>query len=317
MSMKVCVAVLTYHKIPNDKLERCIWSIESQENVPSDFDFDVHIVVNSLDENYYPQIEEYFGKEQGYDVVETESDGHCGRGKNSVYDYYKSIRVENEYTHLMLIDGDDYYYPMAFKCVYDLWLKSEFDYLSGTSPFVDSLRTAPPQDGRPTIKAAADLYVWSFLDIRPVPMQGYTYWDGRNILGGEPYLCVSNKVVDADIRYLEGDTITDDYFHLLDAILAHLDGKIRFVNTDCNEIYVYDCSNDTSLTRKDKQFDPELGWPYDLNGLVKKTTQRDRYIRLKQERINRHHVHYSTLPQIWGADEKAKFVAENHIPQKV
>ena len=318
--MKVCVVILTYHKIPDDKLERCIWSIETQKNVPVTFDFDVHVVVNSLDASYFSRIKEYIGDEQGYPVVETESDGHCGRGKNSVYDYYKSIREENGYTHLMLIDGDDYYYPMAFNCVYDLLLKSNFDYLSGSSPYVDSVHNMAPEDGRPYAEASDEatktkIYVWSFIEHRPVGVP-YQYWDGKVIPGGEPYLCVSNKVIDADIRYLEGDTVTDDYFHLLDAVLAHLDGKINFVNTDCNDIYVYDCSNENSLTRKDKKFDPELGWPYDITGLVKETTQRKRYIRLKEEKVMRHHVQYATIPQVWGLEEKAKFVLENYIPQK-
>ena len=303
MVEQACVAILTYHKHTSDHLRRCLNSLKRQA---SPFEFSVFIVVNSLDPTYFSKVKEEFGNE--ILVFETESDGYTGKGMNSVYDIYRS-NFKDDYSHLMVIDGDDYYYPMAFQCINELQRKTQFDYLSGMCPFVDSLRSGPPPDGRPAIELPDDLWIWSFHDYR-VELGPYLYWNGESIPGGEVTHCVSNKAVDCNLKCLEGPNKVDDYFFLLRGIAAHLRGELVFVNTDCNDIYVYDCSGE-GITRGENDFDPVKGWPFDKAGLVEREVKKEEFKVLKG--ITRLHLPYASLEQAWGPERKAEYVLENRI----
>ena len=301
----MCVVPLASPSVPIEYLERCIWSIESQDSVP--FDFDIVIVVNSLDEEYSKMIKDSFEKD--YDVFITESNGLSGKGHNARYDVYRNIYKEREFTHVMPIDGDDYYYPMAFECVNELEKKSRFDYLSGNAPYVDSIRSSAPPDGRPTISVDDTTFVWSFLEHR-TPVFPSVYWTGDVVPGGEPPLCMSNKAIECDLRYLDEVGLADDYPHLCQGIAAHLRGELTFVGTDCNDIYVYDCLRDSSSSRKEQELGSK-GWPFDKDGYLEAEIKKEKYHIL--EGITRQHLPYATLPQVWGKTEKKKYILENAL----
>ena len=301
MIFKLAVFVLTYHNHTKEQLERCLWSIEQQDGV----DFEPFIVVNSTDETYYPKVQKWFGND--YTIVKTESDGYTGKGTNSVYDYYKTL---SGFSHMCIIDGDDYYYPMAFDLLNQIHEKSNFDFLSGMAHHVDSIRTQPPGDGRPVIPYKDNRWVWSFIDNR-VPVHPYLFWDGQRIPGGEVTLCLSNKAVECDLKCLEGANRVDDYFYMLKAIIAHQNKELVFVSTDCNDIYIYDCTGESITQGKQDDFDPTLGWPYDKYGLVLSEVKKPEYEVL--EGITRQHLPYVTMPQVWSAKQKAEYLKDNDL----
>ena len=301
----MCVIPLVSPSVSVQHLERCIWSIESQDPVP--FDFDIVIVVNSLDEEYTKTIEDKFGKD--YDVFVTESNGKSGKGHNARYDVYRKIYKDRGFTHIMPVDGDDYYYPMAFDCVNELEKKSRFDFLSGTAPFVDSIRPMPVPDGRPNVEVGNGTYLWSFLHHR-APVLPSVYWTGDVCPGGEPPLCFTNKAMDCNLRYLDEVGLADDYPHLCQGLAAHLRGELNFVGTDCNDIYVYDCLRDSSSSRKEQELSPK-GWPFDKDGYLEAEIKKEEYHIL--EGITRQHLPYATLPQIWGEVEKKQYILENAL----
>jgi len=138
-----------------------------------------------------------------------------------------------------------------------------------------------------------------------IPVQPYVFWNGEKIPGGEVTLCMTTKAVKANIRSLEGENRCDDYFFMLKAVAAHLRKEINFVSTDCNDIYVYDCTQE-SITRGTNDYDENLGWPFDKNGLVLGELKRDEYKVLNG--ITRQHLPYVTMPQVWGIEDKKKYV---------
>lgn len=301
---RLAVFVLTYHNHNQEQLERCLWSIEQQEGI----DFEPIIVVNSTDETYFPKVQEWFGDD--YSVVETESDGYTGKGTNSVLEYYRESLI-SEFSHMCIIDGDDYYYPMAFDLINQIHEKSNFDFLSGMAHHVDSIRPQPPNDGRPVVPYKDDRWVWSFLDNR-VAVHPYLFWDSQRIPGGEVTLCLSNKAAENEtLRCLEGANRVDDYFFLLTALIAHINRDLVFVSTDCNDIYIYDCTGESITQGKQDDFDPTLGWPYDKNGLVLSEVKKAEYEVL--EGITRQHLPYVTMPQVWGGRQKAEYLKENDL----
>jgi hypothetical protein len=303
----VAVFPLVSPSISIEHLERALWSIESQEDCP--FEFNVHIIVNSLLDPYMRKVQEAFGKD--YDVVVTDSNGKSGRGHNARLKVFRDIYEEYDYTHMIPLDGDDYFYPMAFKCLSELHFKSKFDYLSGMCPHVDSLRMSAPTDGRPHIQATQDLFVWSFFQHRQ-PITPYWYWNGESCPGGEPTLCLSKKaIVDCDIHYTDNLGLADDYPHLLRGIISYLNGEMLFVNTDVNDIYVYDCTKDDSSSRKQQDFDSERGWPFDAAGELQREIEREEFKIL--DGITRLDLPYATLRQYWNEEQKAKYVMENAL----
>jgi len=305
----MCVIPLVSPSISIEHLERCVWSIESQEPVP--FDFDIVIVVNSLDRSYTKSIQDKFAKD--YDIHVTESNGKSGMGHNARYDTYRKIYKEREYTHVMAVDGDDYYYPMAFECIDELQKKSRFDYLSGTCPYVDTIRQSPPdrQDPRSTIPLGNGTFLWSFLDQRYAAFPKIV-WDGVTCPGGEPPLCLSNNAIEKNFRYLDDLNLADDYPHMCQGIASYLRGEIIYVNTDCNDIYVYDCLvSEGSSSRMDQNLDPDRGWPFDVNGILHQEIVQDEYKILSE--ITLQHLPYATLPQVWNEKQKSKYILENVI----
>jgi hypothetical protein len=85
---------------------------ESLRKSPKSITMDIDIVVNTLNKTYINEIRKEFEKDKVL-IVETESNGLCGKGKNSVLDHFRSHK--NHYDYLMPIDGDDFFYPSAFK----------------------------------------------------------------------------------------------------------------------------------------------------------------------------------------------------------
>mgnify|MGYP003654140155 FL=1 len=303
---KLAVYVLTYHKHSQQHLERCFWSIENQ---PTELKYDVVVNYNSTVPEQFEVLKEFVPEE--YTLIETKSDGFTGKGVNSCVDHYLENCETNSWTHMCIIDGDDYYYPMAFDILNELHEKTDFDYLSGMAHHVDSLRPAPPHrdDPRKVYPYQPKRWLWSFVDNR-LPVYPYLFWNGETIPGGEVTLCMSTKAVQSDIRALEGENRVDDYFFMLKAVIAHLGKKINFVSTDCNDIYVYDCTQD-SITRGTDDFDEERGWPFDKNGLVYSEVNKEEYKTLAG--ITRQHLPYATMPQVWTHELKCQFVAGNEI----
>ena len=64
----VCVMPLASPSVSISHLERCVWSIEAQDSV--EFDHDIVVVVNSLDDEYTSQVKDTFSE---YDVFDTAS----------------------------------------------------------------------------------------------------------------------------------------------------------------------------------------------------------------------------------------------------
>ena len=303
---KLAVYVLTYHNHTADQLERCFWSIDNQ---PSELEYDVIVNYNSTKPEYFETLKKNVPEE--YTLIKTESDGFTGKGTNSCLDHYLENYEDNGWTHICIIDGDDYYYPMAFDVLNELHQKSNFDFLSGMAHHVDSLRPLPPHrdDPRKVFPYQPKRWLWSFVDNR-LPVYPYIFWNGEQIPGGEVTLCMSTKAVKADIRALEGPNRVDDYFFMLKAIIAHINKEIVFVSTDCNDIYIYDCTQD-SITRGNDDFDEERGWPFDKNGLVYSENNKEEYKVLQG--VTRQHLPYVTMPQMWTHELKCQFVAGNEI----
>ena len=82
-------------------------SIINQKN--HNLTYDIIIVVNSLNNNYYNDVIEEFTNID-VEIILTESNGKPGKGHNSCINLFKNRK---QYNYMILIDGDDFLYPYA------------------------------------------------------------------------------------------------------------------------------------------------------------------------------------------------------------
>ena len=90
---------------------RCINSIKNLRKV-KDIDYDIWCNVNTLNENYYKEVLKEYNNDDKVKIIRTKSNGRPGRGHNSCFELFKK---HNEYDYMLMIDGDDLYYPTALE----------------------------------------------------------------------------------------------------------------------------------------------------------------------------------------------------------
>jgi len=262
--MKVFVGILyTPHK-SMAKLRRCIRSVERQTQKP--FNFDLKIIVNAKKQSDVQPVKKKLRK-AGFDqeVIWTKGTGLAARGHNSVLETFLERKEEN-YTHLMKIDYDDFYYPFAFTLIDNLLKDREIDFLNLCHLGDNLIRV--PEDIKafestqmlPVAEVVSGVGIRSPFHLRmdspglhPYYRQPYYYWDGRACPGGEITLIKSLRAVETmqskGYTYLEIPNVSDDYTYMMYAILEHMRGNLNFANTDQNSIYCYDMTEIGSTTR--------------------------------------------------------------------
>jgi hypothetical protein len=101
MDFKVllCPLVSSDYNMSVRSIKSCF--LQERFNIP----YEVHVVINSLDENFISKIKDYcFENSIKYSI--TESDGTAATGKNSVFDVFN----QTDCTHVCQLDGDDFFY---------------------------------------------------------------------------------------------------------------------------------------------------------------------------------------------------------------
>lgn len=107
--MKLMTTLLTSNDVP--KLQRLIRSVQGVIKINS-LEWEVVIVVNSIHEGYYEQVLEL---DQPFRVVNTESNGKPGKGKNACLDVF----LKSDADFVSQIDGDDMLYPSYLQSIYN------------------------------------------------------------------------------------------------------------------------------------------------------------------------------------------------------
>jgi glycosyltransferase involved in cell wall biosynthesis len=107
--MKLMTTLLTSNDVP--KLARLVKSVNNVIKI-SPIEWEVVIVVNSIHEGYY---EDVCALNLPFRVVNTESNGKPGRGKNACLDVF----LESDCDFVSQIDGDDFLYPSYLQSLWN------------------------------------------------------------------------------------------------------------------------------------------------------------------------------------------------------
>ena len=93
-------------------------------------DYEIMIIINTLNEEFYQDVMYEFGKNNYTKlrkIIRTESNGSPGKGHNSVLQtFYKDYRYDN----LIMLDGDDFLFPNAIQRINNVRTAENSDVIS-------------------------------------------------------------------------------------------------------------------------------------------------------------------------------------------
>lgn len=123
--VKYLVGILCSSNVP--LLKESFMTVVNQQNFD---DYEIVIIVNTLNEKFYQDIMHEFDNHK-YNklrkIIRTESNGYPGKGHNSVLKlFYTDYRYEN----LIMLDGDDFFYPNALERINNIQYSEKSDIIA-------------------------------------------------------------------------------------------------------------------------------------------------------------------------------------------
>jgi len=258
--MKILSIILTSSKYK--LLLRCVNSVINQ--YPVDFEYTIVINVNTTNDEYFNKVKTEIPLlyKNNISIIRTESNGYPGKGHNSCFEIFKTNPT---FDYLLMIDGDDMYYPCAFQR-FGKFLKKYPDMdllhmmLNDRVHFIndDNFNYKNLTLKYKLISAFENSENWWINHQMDTPFEGLI---GDNKTPSRIVLC-SRKIFNTTIPilYSEDMKLYDDYI----AFLTFYEGQLRKeLNTySCSDtyIYLYNSLNDDSASYKfnDKVYEQQV-----------------------------------------------------------
>ena len=241
--MKIMVTLLTHHS--SARLKRLVQSVMEVHPVPG---VEMHpvVVVNSMNPNYYQEV---LDLNLPVPVINTESNGRPGKGKNACLDYF----LKSNCDFVSQIDGDDILYPTYLQ---SLWAHIKH------YPCIDVLGIIPTDviDTRDNVGGhKIDLpgnlfgHVWGISLVSP---------DGRGTAGPsesriwrEEYPCSHDFIIlqsrkSAKIKMDEHLAVAEDHLYTFQLLAEHQRGDLCYFNTMSSDMYLIDRTTDNSVQKE-------------------------------------------------------------------
>jgi hypothetical protein len=278
--IKMMVCLLTSSKL--------IYLKESYKSVlnqfPVKFKYDIFIIVNTLNEDYYKSVIKEF---PNANIVRTESNGKPGKGHNSVLNFFKS---KKEYNYLFMLDGDDFLYPSALSHMEAYINSTNVDILMLMCHDILSQKLGTLNMSNIMIDNKAYL----IYNISQVTMS--IWFKGKSI---NPFknnindlntigrlILFSRKSLEYNIKYDEECSLYDDYYPSMQVMeLAYK--KLNVFRTDDSNIYLYNSLNDMSQTNNYTKEKKEKE-----NEIFQKSIK-DKFLDIRDWDLNR--INYKTI----------------------
>lgn len=296
--MKVFVLILTSSQL--NLAKRCYKSILNQQSVS--FKYDIGVVINTLNKDYETKCYDYF-KSLNLKVYKTESNGYPGKGHNSLLKVFEN---EHEYDYCIMIDGDDLFYPYAFKQFEQIYIrkpKTDIVHLM----INDNISCTEKDHMYAKLKGNFKLY--SALNHQE------NWWKEKGI--NNPFkqplqqcrtpsriLLISRNALKY-IKYCEECKLYDDYLAWLLLVESQYNNKLNTIALSDPTIYCYNAINDDSATHNFKEFEYE-------QRIFNKTTKN---LTVLQKNWN----YYKDLPYLklenkhFSLEDKIKFCNKHYV----
>ena len=232
--MKVLAAILTTSDAPRAK--RALDSLEAQVN--HSFDVDPRIFCNSLKDGYRNEVANLTGD---YHIVVTKSDGTPGTGKQSVCNWFMA---HEEYDAMILIDGDDFVYPIALETIEKIYTVTEADVIGLQSH--DMIVDYPTELKKMKLDENRWLLGW-YGDERH-HTKGRDYNDRLQSVGQrrtpDRLFWFTRQAFRGFIRpwFPSALPVYEDYVASLCCLAGHVYRQFKYVQVSTSNIYIHDSS---------------------------------------------------------------------------
>lgn len=242
--MKYLITILCSNKLEFLKL-----SYNSAVNQISFTNYDIYIVINTLDEIFYNNVVNYFNNDfiknnsKLKKIIRTQSNGNPGKGHNSCIEIFKN---EKNYDYLILLDGDDFLYPVSLYKINNLFEKTNFDILT-LSGNTKLNKTESMNNNNNDYNININFKFDELNNISNISK------DFNNILA-TPYrlICLNKKILEKyDTLYDENMKIYDDYLYFLIIHNLSLSNKNEYniLNISDKHLYCYNNFNNISVSK--------------------------------------------------------------------
>ena len=216
-------------------------------------DYEIMIIVNTLNERFYQDVMYEFGKHNYAklrNIIRTESNGSPGKGHNSVLKtFYKDYRYEN----LIMLDGDDFLFPNAIQRINNVRIAEKSDVISLYGNTKISLNSSNYDKLKNLTNSNETMYNLQFnykvcecKNIRRITEEFNT-----NLVTPGRLICVNRKLLSKYIQlYDERMYIYDDFMTTI--LLCKEDNNPEFNITHISDsyIYMYNAVNEESVSYK-------------------------------------------------------------------
>ena len=241
---KLMVCILTSGKL--EYFRESYNSVINQQS-PQNLDWDLFIIVNTLNNDYYNTI---LNEYPNSNVIRTKSNGKSGKGHNSVLDFFES---KSEYDNLLMLDGDDFLYPSAIRHIEA--------FITQNNPEILMLMGHDVLDDKIPSKNFIHMLISNKLFLRfNIPETKGNQWLKEKSLN--PFknpiyklntmgrlVLFSRESCKYKIRYDENCNLYDDFYPSMQFLeLAYK--KKNVLRTDDSNIYLYNTINSDSQTKK-------------------------------------------------------------------
>ena len=181
-------------------------------------DYEIYIVVNTRNEQFYEDVMREFGyhaHSKLKKIVRTESNGYPGKGHNSVLYIF---RAENIYENLVMLDGDDFFFPYTLERINNVKNEKQCDVitLSGNA----KIRCISASFEKTTNNSGEQVHCYNMIfnyDIYEPKNIKNIHPDYNEVLA-TPYrlLCTNRKILDKyEKLYDERMYLYDDFMYTI------------------------------------------------------------------------------------------------------
>ena len=216
-------------------------------------DYEIMIIINTLNEEFYQDVMYEFGKNNYTKlrkIIRTESNGSPGKGHNSVLQtFYKDYRYDN----LIMLDGDDFLFPNAIQRINNVRTAENSDVISLYGNTKILMNNAKYHKLKNDFHSPTSTYNLQFY---------YKVYECKNIISlndefnttlATPgrLICVNRKILSKYIQlYDERMYIYDDF---MTTVLLYKEDKnptFNITHLSDSYIYLYNAVNEESVSYK-------------------------------------------------------------------
>ncbi len=231
-------------------LERAVQSVQRQ--LPSDFEVELKIIVNSTNSNYVEDVVNNFSE---IHIIETVSNGNPGKGHNSCLQFFNA---NPEFDYLTILDGDDLFYPVAFQRMSEYLKKYTFDILHSMTndkiiyhDFHSSNYKYIAYNFK--LIGSFDFFVnqWKLNKCLPNPFENVYQ---NTVTTPSRIILTNRKILQSTIKYDEDLSVFDDmiaFFHLYESTINK---EITSLAVCDSYIYHYNLLNELNVSSKLKEY---------------------------------------------------------------